>query len=445
MVTIEAGTIFLDAWNIENNKNYSAKEFFNKEYFPLILNHPKYIYWVINSSFVYPGKGKQINTLTDEDRLKLLNNFHEKIDNGYRDASIVVGMSASDEKEYQTTSGQITNINLNLTSEDVYLSWIGSTFTINVDSGYSILFLDKQILLDLFEGFKVYRRLLNDETIKMLPNKISNWNGQWLKFKYDSDDYCENPDFTSLTSCGFFKDSFKDKVLIGVTIETVNWARLYFNISQYIQKDTILSYVCYLFKTNTTIGFIPFHLNKGRYVLETYRKLFGNIVSIKERKDYEALFGRAFGIACEYGSIGLLALEPSSIKELFYPKNNKLTNVPEINYKIYKTWLTAMAETEENELDYIDNIAKTFIKIASNSKINQKNKLVEDLLLSDFKSKERFYVNLETLIKECTPDEVEIINDLKFVKYVNNIESYNFRNFLALLRLEYSMYKKLKK
>lgn len=445
MVTIEAGKIFLDAWNIGNSKSYSAKEFFDKEYFPLILNHEKYIYWVINSPFVNLGKGMTVNTLADEDRLKLLNNFHEKIDNGYRDASIVVGMSASDEKGYQTTSGQVTNIDLNLTSEDVYLSWIGSIFTINVDTGYSILFLDKQILLDLFEGFKVYRKLLNDETIKLLPYKVSNWNGQWLNFKYDNDDYCKNPDFTYLTSCGFFKESFKDKVLIGITIETVNWAKLYFNLSQYIQKDTILSYVCYFFRTNTTIGFIPFHLNKGRYVLETYKKLFGDIVSIKERKDYEALFGRAFGIACEYGSIGLQALEPSSIKDLFYPKNNKLTKVSEINYKIYKTWLTAMTETEENELDYIDNIVKTFIKIASNSKKNQKNKFVEDLLLSDFKSKERFYINLENLIKECTPEEVKIIDDLKFVKYVNNIEPYNFRNFLALLRLEYSMCKKLKK
>ena len=53
-----------------------------------------------------------------------------------------------------TTSGQVTNLDLPIKTDDIYLSWIGSGLGIGVQSGLSLLFSNKQILLDLFEGWQ---------------------------------------------------------------------------------------------------------------------------------------------------------------------------------------------------------------------------------------------------------------------------------------------------
>lgn len=43
MVTTNIGKIFLQAYNVKYEKNYTAKEFFDKVFFPLVLDSPKYL------------------------------------------------------------------------------------------------------------------------------------------------------------------------------------------------------------------------------------------------------------------------------------------------------------------------------------------------------------------------------------------------------------------
>lgn len=43
MITTLVGKTFLKAYNEKYSKNYSAKEFFEKVYFELFFNHPKYM------------------------------------------------------------------------------------------------------------------------------------------------------------------------------------------------------------------------------------------------------------------------------------------------------------------------------------------------------------------------------------------------------------------
>ena len=103
--------------------------------------------WVTNSPFVQMKKGQKPELLTKEDRLEKLNDLHEKIDSGLLYASIAIGFPASEEKEFATTSGLVTDLNINTDSEEVYLSWIGGGLGVGVAGGYSIFFDHPQILL----------------------------------------------------------------------------------------------------------------------------------------------------------------------------------------------------------------------------------------------------------------------------------------------------------
>jgi len=157
MIAANIGKIFLDAYNEKYQSNYSAKEFFVEKYFSVFFDHEKYMQWITNSPFVQ-GIKKGIPPNSDERQSKL-QTLIDKITNIEADASIAIGFPSLDINA--STSGQITNLNLPLKEADVYLSWIGSGLGIGVQSGLSLLFSNKQILLDLFEGWQVYRDYLN--------------------------------------------------------------------------------------------------------------------------------------------------------------------------------------------------------------------------------------------------------------------------------------------
>ena len=130
MVTSVIGKIFLEAYNTRYGTSYSAEQFFLEVFYPLFFDSNKYLYWVQNSSFVQMKKGQKVETLTSEERKEKLNNFIEKINSNITDASMAIGYPASEEKEYATTSGQVSNLSFSTTKEDVYCSWFGSALGI---------------------------------------------------------------------------------------------------------------------------------------------------------------------------------------------------------------------------------------------------------------------------------------------------------------------------
>ena len=186
-------------------------------------------------------------------------------------------------------------------NEDIYLSWIGSGLGIGVAGGFSILFDNPSITLNTFEGWKIYRKYLNDNTLdKLRGNQINTWNGQWLAYSMGS--YFDSDfDFTKLSDEGIFKiDDVK------IEINTVNWSQLFFSLSLHFPESELIAYVYGFGQTNKTIGFIPFRLKSGKQLKDVYRQLFGEI-KIDKRK-FESLFGMHIKRACELGSIGIQAL-----------------------------------------------------------------------------------------------------------------------------------------
>ena len=462
MIAATIGRTFLNAWNEKYQKEYSAKEFFDKEYFSLFFDHPKYMQWITNSPFVQMKKGQKPELLTHDERIEKLNDLHAKIDSGLRDASIAIGFPASEEKEFATTSGLVTDLNLQPHADEVYLSWIGGGLGVGVAGGYSIFFNHPQILLTIYDGWKIYRKFLNDATLdKLAGNKINSWNGQWLSFAY-SLDYEENPDFGFLSNCNFFKQDEKE-----IVIDIIFWAKFYFNLSEKLSDETVTAYIYSLGQTNKTMGFIPFRFHQGRSILGIYKILFGENDALTQKKDYENMFGIHIKRACELGAVGLQALEPHGLREYFdkakmpdfsttsvteknseapkaFEERKKKANQKNyeniISFRTYKTWLLAMiTKNKQEDLHYSEEVAKALKEYRADAKKRDRANLLENELLQA-KTKKQFLDGLATLIKDVDPKLLETFKTLRDKVHLMTAEDFGY--FVVLLKFDYAFQEK---
>jgi len=457
MIASTVGRTFLNAWNEKYQKEYSAKEFFEKEYFKLFFDHPKYMQWITNSPFVQMKKGQKPELLTHDERIEKLNDLHAKIDSGLRDASIAIGFPASEKKEFATTSGLVTNLDLQSEAEEVYLSWIGGGLGVGVAGGYSIFFDYAQILLSLYEGWKIYRKFLNDPTLnKLRGNQINTWNGQWLNFAF-SMDYEENPDFGYLSNYDIFS---QDEKLIQVN--TIFWAKFYFNLSEKLSDEMVLAYIYSLGQTNKTMGFIPFRFHHGRSIISIYKVLFGENDALAQKEDYERMFGIHIKRACELGAIGLQALEPKGLREYFdkakmpdfstttvtvktgetheafeerKEKTNKINYEKIISYRTYKTWLLAMiTKNKQEDLHYSEEVAIALKEYRDDAKKRDRANLIENELLQA-KTKKQFLDGLANLIKDVDTNLLETFKTLRDKVHLMTAEDFGY--FVVVLKFDY--------
>src|SRR5574344_970964 len=244
MITSVIGRKFLRAYNENFGTSYDAKSFFIEVYYLLFFDSNKYMQWVQNSPLVQMKKGQKVESLNEIERKEKLNELIDKIENGIEDASVALGFPASEEKDFATTSGQVSNIDLKTSQEDIYLSWIGSSLGIGLQGGISILFGNKQILLDLFEGWQLYRSVLN--TIPNLKgNQIATWNGQWLSHKYDKLKYDSD-----IPMANFNPYITQDN---NMSLNTVSWTKVLIGICRSFNYPQLIGYVYNFGQTNTTI------------------------------------------------------------------------------------------------------------------------------------------------------------------------------------------------
>lgn len=438
MITSVVGRTFLDAYNLKYNKKFTPKEFFIEEYFELFYNHPKYMQWVTNSPFVQMKSGEKAHLLTVSQRIEKLEVLHTKIQNETPDASFALGFPASETKEFASTSGLVTDIFINSGNEEIYLSWIGSGLGIGVAGGYTLLFDDSEITLKTYEGWKVYRKYLNNNTLKNLRgNQISTWNGQWLTYLL-SNDFDIDFDFSILTNENIF--SVETSL---IEVNTINWSRLFFSLSQLYPDKIINAYIYGFGQTNKTIGFIPFQLKSGTQLKQIYKKLVGEDNSITTR-DFENLFGMYLKSACELGNIGMIALRPEGLSKIM-KEGKSLTFKKEedkINYFIYKTWLIAMlSKNKEEIIEYTLKLADIILKYRNSGTKNDRKTLVDTLFES--KSKKGFIESLTLIIKDLEDDELLVIKQFKDELHLMTNEEFGY--FATLLKFDYTFLEKSKK
>lgn len=438
MIAANIGKIFLDAYNEKYQRNYTAKEFFVEKYYKIFFNHNKYMMSAGNSPLENPKiswdkmRTGQIPYETSVKRKERFEKTIEKIETKPADASIAIGFPTLDFSA--PTSGQITNMDLPLKKEEMYLSWIGSGFGIGVQSGkdgLSLLFSNKQILLDMFEGWQVYRDYLNS-TPGLRGNQINTWNGQWIAHRYDKLSYdSENPT-ASFNPFGAMKDG-------GVEVNTQSWTKVLIGIARNYPESSLTAYVYSLGQMNITVGFVPFDLPRIRQPFELYKKYFGTSKS----DQVEHLFGTAMGFtkACQMGAIGVNALEPKGFQDSMdkgvVPKYNPADEEKTINFNIYQIWLLAMLNNEQL-WEKAQKIAATLNTYSLGDKNAKKGKSQEVTNLLASVNKRQFIEYLIEIVKGSPEtDHLAEIAEIIHTMPVDNVPY-----FLTLIRFQYAVVNK---
>lgn len=442
MVTSVIGKIFLEAYNEKYGTSYSAEQFFWEIFYPLFFNSNKYLYWVQNSPFVQldqleKSKKRKIETLTQEERKKKLDIFINKVmEKECSDASVAIGYPASDENEFATTSGQVSNLSNKISREDVFCSWFGAALGVGIEGnvkdykgGLSILFYNRNILLDIYDGWNIYRKLLNSNE-KLPGNKIVSWNGNWLSHKYsigfDENNYMVN----------FNPFILKEREF---SIKTVSWTKILIGITRKYKNTKLLGYVYGLGQMNITIGFIPFDLSQIIAPVNLYVKFFG----IESGKKAEKLWGtaQAFSEGCKKGVIGLQAMEPKGLKEYYEGKMPKLSEKDEqiISFNVYQSWIMAMLNNEE--LWYkAQNFASELYKYSTSGSraktvnANKVNRVLEST------NKMNFIKSMVDIIEDA--DNIENMKEIASI--INAMPTDNVPYFLTLIRFHYATFNNTK-
>lgn len=423
MITSTIGRIFIDTYNDRNGTSFDAKTFFVDVYYPLFFDSPKYLQWVQNSPFVQMKKGQKVETLSKTERLEKLQEFHSKISSGCKDASVALGYPASEEKEFATTSGLVSNIGIETGSEDVYSSWIGASLGIGVQGGLSILFANPDILLDIFEGWKIYREVLNTTEI-LKGNQVNTWNGQWLGHKY-SKSYVANKPMANFQPFDTKPD--------GMSVKVQSWTKVLIGLSRHFSDPQMMGYVYCFGQTNTTVGFIPFNLVQIRKPIEFFNNIFG----MSKGDDAEVLWGTETGLrkSCQMGVIGLKAMEPKGLKQYFdgikLPKKAK-DEKQEIIYNTYIIWILAMLNNQE-----LWEKSKTYAQLLQDYSRSGKNcKTANSQKVSRILSA----TNKKTFISELTEIVGEVASKdsiIELAEFINSMPTDNVPYFLTLLRFSY--------
>lgn len=469
MIAATIGRTFLKAYNEKYKKEMTAKQFFEELYVKIFFDHPKYMMSGGNSPLENPKiSWKKGITPSPEERKERIAKTITKLDSNEFDASIAIGFPASEQKDFQTTSGLVTDIDLPFSIEDKYYTWIGSGFGVCIKGGLSLYFNEPEILWTIYNGWAVYREILNDKSLsKIRGNQIEAWNAQWLNFSFDKKIYREDYDFAYLHNMESF--TVNENV---IEVKTINWNKLFFSISSFVDKSSILVYVYSLGQTNTTIGFIPFHFESGLRIKSFYKKLFGENEALHQAKDYENLFGLELKKACSYGIIGLHALEPKKLRDkygnfttlnLTKPKVNPKRGETEeafekrkskaiqkdydniITYRTYKTWLLAMiTKNKEESLEYTNEVAKALLAYREKAEKNDRKNLIQSELLVTT-SKKKFINALVQIIEGVKKDintNKATDNDLKIYKTlrdrVHMMSAEDFGYFVVLLKFDYA-------
>lgn len=439
MITSNIGKIFLDAYNEEYGTNYDARGFFLEQFYPLFFDQNKYMMTVGNSPLENPKlswddmiKGKKPYE-TPEQRKSRFEKLIKKIDESEADASIARGYASLDVTA--TTSGQVTDMRLPDSQEEIYTSWIGDALGIGVQGGFSILFSKKEILLDIFKGWKLYRESLN-KTSMLKGNQINTWNGQWLSHYYDDRVYDEKMPLAGYNPYNTNKDGL-------INIDTQTWTKILIGISRKYDNSQLLGYIYSIGQTNTTIGFVPFDLSQIRRPIHLYKKIFG----MHNSRNAEDLWGTAHGFktACTYGGIGIKAMEPKGLQDYVYPKGNKDPKQPkapkneneQINFNVYKIWILAMLNNDDL-WEKSQELAELLNEASCNKdkSISTKPKNLVEAMLNATNKK---------LFVEAATEVIPFINKIDefkgIVKEIHSMPTDNVPYFLTLLRFQYKTLK----
>lgn len=436
MYTSYIGKKFLKLYNKKNESNHSARQFFDRIFFPLFFDDEKHLMHVSNSPFFQKPSAKALERGLTKSQAQL-KKLHQDVNNEPPNMAIVVGYAAKDVTG--TTSGQLTNMNFKIDAEEMYSSWIGEALGIGVNGGFVVLLDNEIVLWNLFKGWKTYREYLI-ETPNLKDKQIETWNGKWLTHTL-SNDYNDNMP-TALFELGV------DEVLGKMAVTTQSWSSLLFALAKSFPKTNLIAYAYNLSQTNTTLGFVNLYLPEVKGIFDLRDKIFLNknqsILSDKQIQQLSTYYN--FKSACRFGTIGLKALEPDKLREFMPPpigKNKDYKFTDEASYtqfQIYKIWIIAMLNKTEL-LDLASSIAKTLRETETLQNAENRGKSVFSHEIKNIREAKNPKDLIESLtgLLEKAPQNADSFHQV--VENVIKMPVDSFPLFITLIRFEYQVEK----
>lgn len=442
MVTAIIGRQFLAYHNQKHNSDWSAREFFERIFLPVFYDHAKYLMDGGNTALTNPKILKGTSP-TPENRQKRFATLSANIEAGYLDTRTTLDFAASSEKEFATSSGQVTDFDLPFDTETAYCSWIGAGFGIGIAGGQVILFNHPQILATLFDGWQHYRDFLNDPVYDNLPgNKITSWNGQWLSHAL-SDEYREHSPLRGFATKAFTVEPGEE-----IEIKPQSWLNVLLGIAHHLPLDSLTGYIYKMGKANSTYGFIPFRLGQLQRPEQIYVKLFGEGNYQRDKATIRTLYGSAqsFQRICQMGIVGVSALEPKGLRDLIVSGHGEVkdfkydaTNADnQVTFNTYITWLLAMLNNDESweEAGQAATLLLQYETVTKRQKdlgTSQSNQIANVL---DAAGKRQFMRALVIVMENA---DVNLLTELEvFAKKIHKLPDDNFPYFQTLVRLRYA-------
>jgi len=436
MYTSYIGGKFLKLFNQKEGTDYSAETFFDNMIFPLFFDDEKHLMHVGNSAFFQKPKATDVEIFGTRSKAQF-NNLKVSIESDEANMSIMVGAAAKDLQG--TTSGQISNINYSIDSEEMYASWFGQALGIGVSGGYVILMNEPEIQWFLFQGWKVYRKYI-EQTPSVKDRQIETWNGQWLSLLASNN-------FNVAESINNLQIETTE-VQGSIAIPTKQWSNIVFSISKLYPKRAITGYCYNLSQTNTTFGFINFILPDIRKFYELRDKLFINeestILGEEEIESLSTFYN--FKNACKLGTIGLKAIEPAKLRE-YMPSGSVLyaqgkdfkfnNNESYKQYQLFKIWIIAMLNKTEL-LKLASSLAQSLMDFEAQE---ERGKKVFSTLSKEVRGSKnlKHFIDKITDILPYVPSKAGVFESI--VEEVLKMPSDNFPLFITLIRFEYAIKK----
>lgn len=449
MYSQQTGRLFLEVYNKKTGKNLSAMEFFEKEYFPVLFDADDHLHLlqVTNSKFFQKiSKDDQREDVRDAvlKKERFLNDVKE-VSNGEKTISgaVAIGFMAGDIDK--STSGQISYINFDLSEENILYSWFGGALGIGFGGGYDFLFNNEELLWFLFEGWKYYRKYL-EETPNTKGRQIGTWNGLWithgLEFKDNLDKAYKN------TLDWIANNSGKDKGKI--ILNRPDWSDQVFSLAKFLNTEHLreLVYGYKLSQMNSTLGFMYLDLKKICRMPQIFEQLIeqDSKISRAQATRLEKAYKTQFSIekACSLGGIGVKALQPKdlykytagdakeSAKKMYKLKKEK----KRITFITYLTWIQAMLNNEET-IKLSAEVAEALLKFeGEEERLRKRIKQVEGLWES--RNRQQFIDGLSSIIEE-DKTAAEPLNKA-VEQLMTSIPQDMFKLFLTLIKFKYNYY-----
>lgn len=435
MITIELGKKLVSTYNQVEGKSLSGAEFFYDVFYPLALDGEKYFFWLRNSPFVQRYKKTALPDAAT--RREWLDTFESKLEpvlagKASPDASIAPGYPARGFSE--TTSGQAPDT-LPSDKDSMLYAWIGSCLGIGCNGKINLCLLDNEILYSLFQGWKVYRKYLDeDETLK--GNQIETWNAHWLLSQY-SEGYALKPDRSGGES----------------RFVTPFWLDLVTALA-YIYPRPISAYLYSYGNMNISGGFVTLYLDQVKRLHKSFSQVLETLEVGQEEASLKAFTGKSsLNVVAGEGVLDLVSLRPKHIEKYMvldelHPKRRlwekrygSLEQVypltgsqkSKITFATYKSYLMAYFD-EEVVVKNARLVAEKLFNYRMADKKGRTGRKREIGVILKTKNQRNFVLRISEVIKKSGTDAL-LKNAAEEAAHLPRNE---YLTFMSLLNLQYN-------